>query len=154
MLRRILRFAGGIVLGIVVQETIGLALCKPGDTGSSRSATCEYLIPNPPVLGSDTFYSDPKIFPAPPVFGLLYSHPGVALLPPALPSWYFKPLHVPPLAPYVGPGSSFYSAPAGGSPGGVMLEGTYTYPSPRGLESPVPQPGGITSAVDGVWTNY
>jgi hypothetical protein len=80
MLQKILFFTGGIVFTIAFQVTIGSAQCKPDYTGSgySPSSNCgDYLIPTPPVLGSDLFYSDARIFPTPPVFGSLYRHPGL-----------------------------------------------------------------------------
>jgi hypothetical protein len=154
MVSRMLR----LLLGLVLLEASPAAQCKPGyaASGSPLSSSCSQpVVPSAPlpgpVLGSDVFYSDPRIYPVPPVFGPLSSHPGVALLPPALPSWYFQPLYFPPPTPWVGPGSSLYSPPAEGSPPGIRPEGTYGYPSPRGLDTPIADPGRTTLGIDGVW---
>jgi len=150
MLQRILLLA----IVMVVVEVIAVAQCRPGYTGSGyyRSSSCgEYLIPKAPVLGSDVFYSDPRIFPVPQAYGYPYSQP-VIVLPPQIPSWYFRPWYFEPPA-HTGQGSGYYSAPPPGFPTGVRPHGMYGYPSPRGLGSHVGQPGRIMLGGDGVWTN-
>jgi hypothetical protein len=151
MFQRVL-LGGAMVAGIVLVAPRASAQCKPGQSVVGSAGCGASLSREAPVLGSDVFYSDPKIFPTPPVFGPLYSQPGVALLPPPLPSWYFQPLYLSPPTQYVGPGSSLYSAPPTGLPSEVRPEGTYSYPSPRALETPIPS--SITPGGSGVWTAY